>query len=365
MGPANSTVYFASADVDRLEVTASLPAKFERLLARLPLEDIVKDKNVALKMHLGNKLGYTTIHPLFVRILVKALKDAGGNVFVTDSFFAIAGAKDRGYTEEVIGAPIVAATGIFDKYYYTRPVDFQSLKEIQVAGHIHDADALICFSHVKGHGACAYGGACKNIAMGCVTSKTRSDIHSLEGGLTWDASKCEHCEICIRSCRYGANKFNEKGEYEIFFHHCTYCQHCANSCPTGAITIDKTKFKDFQRGMAICTREVLDTFEPGRIFFINMLTNITLLCDCWGFSMRPLVPDVGIMASPDIVAIEKASLDAIKAEKFIEGSLPAGRTLGEGKHLFERIHAKDPFVQIALLKDEGLGNDSYDLVEVE
>lgn len=359
-----SEVLFASADVPRIEAGASLPAKFQRMLANLPLSDIVKGKSVALKMHLGGNLGYTTIHPLFVRILVQALKDAGGRVFVTDLAGDVAGAKARGYTEEVLGAPLVATTGLFDRYYYSKPVDFKTLREIQVAGHIHDADALVCFSHVKGHGACAYGGACKNIAMGCVTGETRAQIHSLEGGLTWDPEKCIHCERCIEACRYGANRFNEKGEYVIFYHDCRYCQHCANACPQGAITLDKAKYRDFQEGMAICTKTVLSTFDPDRILFINVLTNITLLCDCWGFSMRPLVPDIGILASRDIVAIEEASLDLIKTENFIEGSLPEGRSLGEGNHLLEKIHGKDPYVQVAALEARGLGSRNYKLTEV-
>lgn len=358
-------VLFASAYVPKIDAQSSLPAKFGRMLERLPLSEIVKDKSVALKMHLGGNLGYTTIHPLFTRILVQALKDAGGKVFVTDSAWAVQTAKARGYTEEVLGAPLVATSGLFDKYYYSKPVDFETLKEIQVAGHIHDADVLIDFSHVKGHGACGYGGACKNIAMGCVTAATRAQIHSLEGGLTWNPDKCVHCEICIKSCRYGANTFNEKGEYKIFFHNCTYCQHCANACPEGAITINRSKFKDFQEGMAICTDVVLNTFDRERLLFINVLTNITFLCDCWGFSMRPLVPDIGILASRDIVAIEQASLDLIKSEDFLPGSLPEGRSLGEGKHLFEKIHGKDPFVQVAALEAKGLGSRDYKLVEVD
>lgn len=361
-----SQVYFADAFTERLEAGASLPAKFERMLKALPLSDMVNGKSVAIKMHLGGNLGYTTIHPLFVRILVSAVKNAGARlVFATDTNHSVAGAKARGYTEEVIGCPLVATSGLFDKYYYSRPVDFRTLKEIQVDGHIHDADVLIDFSHVKGHGACGYGGACKNIAMGCVTGKTRADIHALEGGLTWNSELCTHCRLCIESCRYGANRFNDKDEYNIFYHHCTFCQHCANVCPAGAIKLDPRGFENFQEGMAICTKEVLDTFEKGRTLFINVLTNLTILCDCWGFSTKPFVPDIGIMASDDIVAVEKACLDSIKVENFIPGSLPKGRELREGKHLLEMIHAKDPFVQLNALQRYGLGTQDYELVTID
>ncbi|MDZ7837863.1 MAG: DUF362 domain-containing protein [Actinomycetota bacterium] len=154
--------------------------------------------------------------------------------------------------------------------------------QVQIAGHIQDADVLIDFSHVKGHGVCAYGGACKNIAMGCVTRKTRGDIHALEGGINWNKDLCDHCYACVDSCRYNANKFDDDGNYEIFYHHCTYCQHCIDVCPNEALTLEGKKYEDFQEGMAIATQKVLETFEPDSVYYINFLLNITILCDCWG-----------------------------------------------------------------------------------
>jgi uncharacterized Fe-S center protein len=364
----SSSVLFASAYARKLEANATLPAKFGRLIERSGLKEMLSGKTVAIKMHLGGGLGYTTIHPLFVRTLVDAIKESAHGVFITDSPGSVMSAKSRGYTEETIGAPIVPTTGLFDKYFYSKPVEYKTLKEVQVAGHIHDADAMIDFSHVKGHGACGYGGACKNLAMGCVTAQTRSDIHRLEGGFTWNSELCTHCEMCIQACRanrHNANRFSEGGTYEIFYHNCAFCQHCVNACPQGAITLNESAFEDFQTGMALATKAVLDTFEPGSVYFINLLTNITILCDCWGFSTPPIVPDIGLMASSDIVAIERACLDAIKLENFQEQGLPEGRQLGDGKHLLEKIHQKDPFVQIRKLEGLGLGTQEYEVTEIE
>ena len=364
-----SDVYYCSMSYDRLEATSTLPAKFKRMLARIPLGDMFFGKNAAVKMHFGGNLGYTTIHPLFVQLLADALKKAGAKVFVTDIPADVKGAKHRGYTEEVIGAPIVATTGLFDKYYYSVPVDYKTLKEIQIAGHIKDADALIDFSHVKGHGACAYGGACKNIAMGCVTAKTRSNIHELQGGFIWDKDKCKHDKECIRACRYNANAFDENENYEINYDNCMYCQHCVNACPTGALKANMDAFNDFQEGMALSTSVVLNKFVPGNAFFINVLTNITYLCDCWGFSTSPLVPDIGIMASNDIVALETASLDAINEYDLLPNSLPIGRRLADDphgtKHLLEKVHGKDPFIQVRALERYGLGSMKYNLITVK
>lgn len=359
-----ATVHYASVAFDRLEADATLPAKFLRLLDLYPLPEMVKDRRVALKMHLGGGLGYSTIPPLFVRLLVRKLKEAGGQVFVTDTYWALEDAVARGYTPEVLGAPLIPATGSNDRYLYKVPVDYRSLQEIQVAGEIHDAEVLINFSHVKGHGCCAFGGAVKNLAMGCVSAETRSQIHALEGGLEWRADLCTHCEACIRACRYGANRFTDEGEYRITYHHCRYCQHCANACPQGAITLDPQGFHHFQEGMALSTQSVLAGFAPERVLHINLLLNITYVCDCWGLTTPALVPDIGLLASHDVVAIEQASLDLIKAENLIMQGVPRGKLVGSEGHLFERLHGKSPFIQLEALQRRGLGRREYELVEV-
>jgi len=151
----------------------------------------------------------------------------------------------------------------------------------------------------------------------------------------------------------------------VSYHDCTTCQHCVKVCPTGAISLDSHNYTDFQTGMALCTKTVLDTFEPGHVFYINFLTNITLVCDCWGLSTPSLVPDIGVMASSDIIAIERACLDAIKIENLIPGGLPQGLELGAEGHLFERIHGKNPYIQLRELEKCGLGTQEYYIEQVE
>lgn len=358
----SAKVFFSSANYDRYDAQATLPAKFERLLDSMELANVVKGKLTAVKMHLGRNIGYSTIHPLFVKLLIDKLKSYGAKVFITDQ--EIANARSRGYTEEYLGVPIVHACGITGKYFYEKHVDFRTFQHVDVAGNIHDAEVMIDLSHVKGHGACGYGGACKNIAMGCVTDRTRSQIHGLEGGLEWSEELCSHCEMCINNCNHNANRFDKENRYQIFFHHCTYCQHCVKVCPTGAIKMDAQRYEDFQTGMAICTDEVLKTFQPGHVFYINFLMNITALCDCWGFTTPSLVPDIGIMASQDIVAIERACLDAIRFEDLLSAGVPQGHVLGDHGHLFERLHGKNPFIQLDQLEKRGLGTQEYSLEEI-
>ena len=358
-----SNVLFSSVKYDKYDPDATLPAKFGRLIDAMDLSGTVKDRWTVIKMHLGRNIGYSTIHPLFVKILVDKLREYGAKVYISDD--NVSGAKQRGYTEDYLGVPIVPACGVTGKYYHEKPVDFNTFKHVDIGGNISEAEVMIVLSHVKGHGACGYGGACKNIAMGCVTDRTRQQIHGLEGGIDWDEALCARCEMCITNCNHDANRFTDEGKYEIFYHHCTFCQHCVKVCPTSAIKMNASRFKDFQTGMAICTDEVLKIFKPGHVFYINFLTNITALCDCWGFTTPSLVPDIGVMASRDIVAIDRASLDAIKVEDLLPAGVPQGYELGNTGHLLERLHRKNPFIQLEELEKRNLGTQSYTIQEIK
>jgi len=364
-----SQVLFASAHVTRLDRDATLPAKFERLLEKADLAPRFGGKRVAIKMHVGSGIGFYTIHPLFVRQVVDAVKKAGGSPFLTDGSFSTDAAVARGYTPEVVGARVVGAGGEHDRYYYTRKTELEGLPEVEICGNIADADALLVLSHGKGHGHTGFGGAIKNIGMGCVSYRTRGAIHGLMSGhFAWEEERCTHCEQCVHGCPTGAVRFNEQGQLTISEHHCRYCMHCTRSCPTEALGMEQPgeKFRLFQAGMAAAVKEALAFFDPANVYYITLLMNITPLCDCWGFSTPPLVPDIGILASDDIVAIEQASLDLIDAEKLIPGTLPDQLCPpGEEGHLFQRIHGKDPYEQVCQCAAAGLGNSDYALISVE
>ena len=360
-------VYFGSAHLERAEAPASLPAKLARILKKVDLKRLCRGARVPIKMHLGGGLGYTMIHPVFVRIVVDAVKAAGGRPFVVDGVFeTIATAAARGYTPETLGCPVVSAGGIYDAHVVPRTVDFPGLDQINVFGEIWHAPCLINFSHIKGHGNCGYGGACKNIAMGCVDKATRIRLHALSGNIDWLKSRCRLCGRCIKACDTGAISLNKRTKsIEFFWHDCRLCAHCVTACPHAALAIKgKDGFSRFQEGMAVTTKTILDSFDPSRVLHINLLTNISMLCDCWGMSSPSIVPDIGVMASADLVAIETATLKAIKARNFIPGSLIGNRRLIKGRHLFEQIHGKDPLVQIQALERRGAGSSCYRLVEV-
>jgi uncharacterized Fe-S center protein len=363
----SSELLFARFKPINLEPKNSIGAKWPRLLDALDLASVVGGRRTAIKMHLGGGAGFTTIHPLFVRRLVERVKAAGAkDVFVTDSPGAVRDAADRGYTSEVLGCRIVSGTGSADRYVYSKRIDppLKHLDRVEIAGELVDAEALIDLSHVKAHGACGFGGASKNLSMGAVDEPTRGRLHALEGGLTWDREKCDQCRSCVDNCEAGALSMSDSGEWTVFYHHCRFCQHCILICPKDGIAMAGGAYADFQRGMALTTTEILKTFEPGRILYVNFLTDVTIFCDCWGMTTPRLIPDIGILAGRDIVAIEQASLDLVKVEDLIPGTLPDHIELGAGGHLFEKIHGKDPYLVVKDLAELGQGSREYALKEI-
>ncbi|OGS35085.1 MAG: hypothetical protein A2293_00720 [Elusimicrobia bacterium RIFOXYB2_FULL_49_7] len=356
-------VHFADIAVSAMESGKTLPAKFRRLLKQQLDKQIIDKKRIGIKMHFGSQLGFSTIHPLFIRILVEELKEAGArHIKIMDNHPA--DGIPRGYTREVLGCDVVSTFGATRKYLKKEKIGFKSLDFVEFGGEALDSDFFICLSHVKGHGDCGFGGAIKNIAMGVVPGESRSKLHHLEGGIAYDPKKCTLCMKCIKHCPNGAiSKVKDKNEIAIFFHHCTYCQHCVMVCPEKALKMENRRFEDFSEGMALVTRKFLNHFQPQNLLFINVLLDITMFCDCWGLTTPNLVPDIGILLSHNITSIERASLDLIQKEPFLKKGLPKGRKRLKGKgHLFERIHGKDPYRMITAL-EKGLGHSAKYLLK--
>ena len=362
---SRAKVYFADMRYDRIESDRTLPAKFGRMLKQVLPAERIKGRTVGIKMHFGGGTGYTTVPTVFVRMLVDAVKKAGAkSVFAMDNDPSSGIA--RGYTREVLGCEVVSTFGATRKYVHTETIGYKSYDTAELAGEAVDCDVFINLSHVKGHGACGFGGALKNIGMGVVTSRTRGKIHHLEGGIAYDKTKCTYCKKCFRECKNGAISCDDKARtISHFFHNCTYCQHCIMICPSKALKLEGRTFEDFARGMALTTAAFLKKHDPADVVHINVLTEITIFCDCWGMSTPSLVPDIGIVASDDLVAVDTASLDLIKAENLLPQGLPAGRKLAKGRHLFEQIHGKDPYLMLKYLAELGHGTSSYELVPVK
>jgi uncharacterized Fe-S center protein len=365
-------VYWGSPRQAQLDPAETLPAKLDLILERLHLRERVKDHQVAVKVHLGNNIGYSMIHPLFIRKVVEAVKDGGGHPFVTDIQWDLLTAASRGYTTETLGCPIYPAAGQEEKWVYTQPYDFMGLKEYQLGGAIKEASFLVDLAHFKGHPITGFGGAIKNIGLGCVSGQTRGQMHDVSHYVPYvhkEKIRDEAHRVAIReSCPYGAIVDDHDDPGGLHLHHykcngCLRCQEVAN----GAFDVKYEAFMAFIYATNIAAKLVLDTFEPGNATFINVATNLTPVCDCFGFTGLAVLPDVGIFGSDDIVAVDQAVIDMTANFQILEQNLPGMMEIvtREG-HPWQWIHGpfKDPYALLAHAEEIGLGARAYELVDV-
>ncbi len=368
-----STVYWGSPRQALLEGKETLPAKLDLILERLHVRERVKDQTVAIKLHVGGDIGYSVIHPVFVRKVVQAVKDGGGRPFVCDVNWNTMDATHRGYTTETLGCPVYPASGPGDAYYYLHPHEYKNIKEWRVAGVVQDADFLINFAHAKGHPSCGYGGAFKNLALGCVTGYTRSQIHDTNhfdrywfGELCPDpAVRQKIKEACPFSCIVDDEK--HPGDLHLHFEPCNQCGRCLEAAPAGSLKIDPVNFHAFQEANAISVFETMSTFKPGNSVHMVLANQITAVCDCFGFTGMSVLPDVGIFGSDDIVAVDQAVLDALAKYPLILENVPTCMEpwYKEG-HPFQHLHGpyKDPYKVVEYGAQLGLGSREYEMVDV-
>jgi uncharacterized Fe-S center protein len=368
-----SKVYYGSARQSRIDAKETLPAKLDLILDHLNLRDRVKDETVVIKMHTGNNIGYSTVHPVFVRRVVQAVKDGGGKPFIADVNWDVAGAETRGYTVETLGCPIYPAAGPDEKYYYEVEKPYKNIKSWKLAGAIKDATFLINFSHVKGHPTCGFGAAFKNLALGCMAGDTRSSMHhSMHHDQYWFPEKCSDPETMKKieaSCPFEAIVVDKQDPSQMHLHieQCNQCGRCLKEAPEGSLKIQAINFHTFQEACAIATSIVLSTFDPKKVTHISLATHLTPLCDCFGFTTMPILPDVGIFGSDDIVAIDKAVLDATADLRLIEENLPLAMEVHARQgHPFRQLHGpfKDPYLVTAYGEQLCLGSREYELVDV-
>lgn len=367
-------VYFATAKQNRLRAEETLPAKLDLIIDKLDLKSRVKDKSVAIKLHLGGNIGYSTIHPVFVRRLVAAVIEGGGKPFLTDTAHACRTAHERGYSQETVGCPILPCAGPTEKYYKTFTHDFKQMKEWRIGGILLDADFLIDFAHVKGHPSCGFGGVFKNLALGAMTGMTRASLHdTMHHDPYWFAELVEDESVrkaIMDACPMDALVLDKNDPTLIHRHWepCIQCKGCMDVAPEGSLKLEPESFHAFQEACAIGTNYVLSAFKPFNAVFINLATQITPVCDCFGFTGMSVIPDLGIFAGNDICAVEQATLDEIGKHKVIEENMPVSMKLqhGPGLHPFQVIHGpyKDPYKVIEYAEAFGGGNREYEICDV-
>ena len=368
-----SIVYFGSPRQARLVASETLPAKLDLILERLNVRERVKGENVALKMHLGNNLSYSVIHPVFVRKVVQAVLDGGGMPFIVDVDWDVRAHETRGYTQETVGCPIYPAAGLNEKYFYIHTHPYKNIQNWHIAGMVQDASFIINFAHVKGHPSCGFGGVLKNIALGCMTGESRSALHDTNHyDRYWFPEKCPDPAVREQikaSCPFGSIVDDKRhpGELHLHFDECNQCGRCLEVAPPGSLKIDPVNFHSFQEACAISVYETYSTFAPEKIVNLSLATHMTPVCDCFGFTSMPILPDAGIFGSNDIVAIEQATLDMIAKTPLIEENVPTSLEIHyRGGHPFQTLHGplKDPYKMVEYAEKLGLGCREYELVDV-
>ncbi len=368
-----SNVYYGSPRQARWEANETLPAKLEKIIEELHLRDRVKGETVAIKLHLGSNMGYSTLHPVFVRRVVQAVKDGGGQPFVTDLTWDVFASETRGYTAETLGCPIYPSSGIKDQYHYAHNWPYKGMTDWKVAGMIEDASFLVNFAHIKGHPSCGFGGVVKNLALGCMITETRRKMHDVNHfDPYWFPELCsdeETIQKIIASCPFGALVQDKENANSIHMHYepCNQCMRCTKVAPAGSLKINPGNFYAFSEACAISTAISLSTFEPGKAVHLALASQITPLCDCFGFTSLPILPDAGIFGSDDIVALEQAVLDMTGKSHLIEENIPTTMEVHcrEG-HPFAQLHGpyKDPYKITEYTEALGLGSRQYELVDV-
>lgn len=367
---SRARVYFATARSGKWRYDDSMPGKLERLVNQAHLSSYFnKDEWVAVKTHFGSPGAYRVVRPTFLRTVVNALKAINARPFVTDTvriqgidYLEVANAN--GINHLSVGAPVVLADGLYGRDSILIKAG-ELLNEVAVASVIHDVTAMVVCSHVKGHINAGYAGAIKNVAMGGISSSHRhcgwkcgrGAMHTIgEGAMQWNGSLCEHCLQCVEVCPLEIIGFVEE---KIVWNSdkCWRCGRCQRVCPTSAINFPGDDER-FMRSMAESAKAVLSTFSPSKVLFINFLTEIQPECDCMPTADVPMVQDIGILLSDDIVAIERASIDLILKEKH----LPSSAAEGIEGDVFKSIHAKPYEFQLIEAERLGLGSSSYELI---
>lgn len=370
---AKSKVYFVNLRARR--ESDSLLKKIGRLFDRAGLAGIIaKDDLVGIKLHFGERGNTAFLRPIFVRQVVDRVKAAGGNPYLVDSNTLYLGSRhnavdhlntaiQNGFAYAVVGAPLIIGDGLRGKDYREVEVNLKHCQTVRLSANVVGADALIVVSHVKGHMVAGIGGAIKNLAMGGASRGGKQLMHSSLRPKV-EREKCRGCATCAKWCPAGAITLAE-GRAVIDPEKCEGCGECPVNCIYGAIEIQwNEETWKVQERMAEFVYGYHQE-KPGKIGYMNFITDVSPDCDCLPWSDAPVVPDVGVLAGTDPVALDQASLDLVAAQTgFASSALKENHAPGKDK--FAGVHpGVDPTVQLAYAERLGLGSREYELIEVK
>ncbi len=367
-----SKVYFADLRADMHE---NLQQKLTRLMKTAGMGDIdFQDKFVAIKLHFGEPGNLAFLRPNWARTVADFVKERGGKPFLTDcNTLYVGGRKNaldhmdsamlNGFNPMTTGCQIIIADGLKGSDEVEVPVaGGEYVKNAKIGRAVMDADVFISLTHFKGHETAGFGGCLKNIGMGCGSRAGKMEQHN--AGKPHVAEKyCIGCGQCRRICAHGA-PIIENGKAHIDHDKCVGCGRCIAVCPKDAVQINwDESTTNLNYKIAEYTKAVVD----GRpCFHISLVIDVSPNCDCRPENDMAIVPNVGMFASFDPVALDMACVDAVNAQTPLRGSAADDAHAKAHVHdHFQRLHP-DTNWRSCLEHGEkiGIGTRDYELVKI-
>jgi uncharacterized Fe-S center protein len=373
----------------------SMLDKLEVLWEKIGLKEVIKeDDRVIIKTHFGAYGNLMYLRPALLRKVVDLVKNQKGWPILAETgglgygagfyggrttsaeYYKMAAAN--GYSIGTMGAPIVLLDGYWGTDTFTVPIKGKYLKRVEVAMALRDADVVVVMTHFKGHGGTGMGGTLKNLGIGCVGKYSKTMMHGPENPIV-NADECKgpDCSLCIRVCPTRCITINPK--VEIDFDRCIHCIHCVSACrqaESKAITANWGEDPPAStKRMIENALGVLEGVGRDRFYYFNVAFDISQFCDCMPVGPPALVPDLGIFASRDPVAIDAASIDKLNEALPIPSSACGDIKPGEDKfaiatpwpdpHTGEKTPTQCHLLQLDYATELGLGNKEYSLTQVD
>lgn len=371
-----SKVYFTDF---RTHVGVSLTEKLQRLIKKAGMTDIDMDgKFVAIKMHFGELGNLSYLRPNYAKAVADVVKECGGKPFLTDCNTLYPGSRKNalehldcaninGFNTITTGCQIIIGDGLRGTDDITVPVrNGEYCKEAYIGRAVMDADIFISLTHFKGHESTGFGGAIKNIGMGCGSRAGKMHQHNSGKPIVHD-DLCRGCRRCAKECGSDAITY-EKGKAVINQDICKGCGRCIGACAFDAIENQNWNANEILgRKMAEYSQAVCD----GRpTFHISLVRDISPNCDCHGENDAPILPDVGIFASFDPVALDQACVDAcLHATPMPNSQLSDNLADPHWHHHHDNFLDSNPNVRwketLEHAEKIGLGTREYELIQMK
>lgn len=308
-----------------------LPTKLKKLIKKAGIEQIDMDgKFVAIKMHFGELGNISYLRPNYAKAVADVVKELGGKPFLTDCNTMYPGSRknalehlecawENGFTPLSVGCPILIGDGLKGTDDIDVPVNGgEYVKNAKIGRAVMDADVFISLTHFKGHEMTGFGGAIKNIGMGCGSRAGKTEQHC-SGKPHIEEPMCRGCRKCQKECANSGLIFDEASrKMHVDQEHCVGCGRCLGACNFDAIVFDSDDAVELLNyRMAEYAKAVVD----GRpCFHISLVVDVSPNCDCHGENDAPILPNLGMFASFDPLALDQACADACLAADPMPGS---------------------------------------------